>query len=302
MFRTSSVLTALTVVAMAISSEPAYAIDCANNMPSPWDTASCTYATNDVCAYDGDLGEIVCNGSGEADEIVVISLGGDPIAFGYVAGSNPFCCDATQMDDDTHNVWISTGDGDDIICLHDSSNGDCSDNLGGNQYWSYPSEIYGGDGDDFISTSKSSSLIVDLVYGGADADTIYTHAGDDEIYGGSGNDEIYGGPENDLIFGEAGIDTISGEAGKDVVDGGTEDDIIYGGDGDDELCGGGGADAVYGMNHDDCLCGGGPLTNVDLADDVPLRGDSGTDTCYWWGSDAVNCDTPSESATCLCGC
>ena len=295
MFRSSNCLGLFALVAVASTAAPAHAIDCATNMPSPWDTASCMYATENVCEYSGDSGDIECKGSNEGDEIIIISLGGDPIAFGYVAGSNPFCCDATELDDDTHDVLVEAMDGDDIVCLHDSANGSCRDNLGGNQYWSYPSDIDGGDGDDFISTSKSSTVIVDWVVGGGGDDTIYTHAGNDWIFGGSGLDEIHGGEDDDHIFGEGDVDTISGEAGSDFVNGGDGDDIIYGGDGDDYLCGADGADAV-------CLCGGDTVTNVDGDDDVPLRGDSGSDSCDWWGGDTVNCDTPSESATCTCGC
>jgi len=257
-------------------------------------------------AYDGDLGEIVCNGTSEADEIIVISLGGDPIAFGYVAGSNPFCCDATELDDDTHDVWIGTLGGNDIVCLHDSSNGSCSDNVTGDQYWSNSSEIHGGDGDDFISTSKSTSVIVDLVYGGGDDDTIYTHAGADEVYGGSGDDEIYGGDGADVLYGEGDEDTISGQAGADEVSGGTEGDIIYGGTGKDELCGDTGLDYIYGAGDEDCICGRNPTSsNTDGVDDI-LRGDDPAtgDDCYEGSGEDVShasCDA-TYAGSCLCAC
>lgn len=279
----------------------AYAADCANNMPAPWNSAACDLGSGDICAWDGST-TIECFGTNEDDEIIVISLANDPIGFGYVAGGNAFCCDAAEMDDDTHDLFIEVYDDNDIVCLHDSNNGSCSNNIAGDQFYSYDSVIYGGDGNDFISTSKSAVTAVDWVDGGAGNDKIYTHAGDDKIYGGTGDDDIIAGADDDDIFGGDGADTIDGDAGVDQIDGDAGNDVIRGGDGNDELCGGGDSDDIYGMNDNDCICGGDNVTNDDGIGDVPLRGDSGTDTCYYYTGDTPLCETNNSSTTCSCTC
>ena len=81
--------------------------------------------------------------------------------------------------------------------------------------------VYGGDGDDTIIGSNTSSPRGDFLYGGNGNDVILGLAGEDFIYGGAGDDNIDGGTGNDFLFGDAGNDTIFSSSGYDVIDGGS---------------------------------------------------------------------------------
>jgi ELWxxDGT repeat protein len=98
------------------------------------------------------------------------------------------------------------------------------------------SRIYGGDGDDSISTS-------------AGRDTIWGEAGDDLISSGRADDQIWGGEGNDSLSAGAGNDTAGGQDGTDSVSGGAGNDFVAGGDdqGHDWLNGGAGEDVIFGQ-------------------------------------------------------
>ena len=72
--------------------------------------------------------------------------------------------------------------------------------------------VFGSEGDDTLSTSGASGVLID---------------------GGAGNDTITGGSGNDSLFGSAGDDTITGNAGNDILDGGAGTDTLRGGSGND---------------------------------------------------------------------
>ncbi|MCX5746897.1 MAG: calcium-binding protein [Proteobacteria bacterium] len=158
---------------------------------------------------------------------------------------------------------------------------------------------------------------VEIVKGGAGADTITGSAGANTLYGGGGNDTLAGGAGDDVLYGEAGddtfdegaaangADTLNGGAGIDtasyasrtsavtialdaIADDGevgehdkvaTDVERVIGGAGDDTLTGSAGEDVLIGGAGDDHLAGGAGNDRLvgDAGDDV-LFGDAGDDT------------------------
>jgi Ca2+-binding RTX toxin-like protein len=119
----------------------------------------------------------------------------------------------------------------------------------------YTGAMYGGDGDDVVDGRASQYL--NIVEGGAGADTLYTNSNTfASAYGGDGDDTLYthgttyGGAGDDLIilqptyyagwvYGEAGDDDIraastgghlSGGGGADILTGSILNDALYSGD------------------------------------------------------------------------
>lgn len=114
---------------------------------------------------------------------------------------------------------------------------------GGNDTIIGGTEVYGGAGDDKITTY----WLRDLIYGGSGNDTIDGGEGDDTIYGGTGNDSIIGGTGNDLIYGGPGDDRLSGGDGNDTLYSGPGQSTIWGGAGDDVIHADGGSNVLYGQ-------------------------------------------------------
>ena len=106
--------------------------------------------------------------------------------------------------------------------------------------------------------------------GGRDAVTIHDLDGGAFgviLDGGSGDDVLIGTTENDTLIGGAGNDILLSGPGDDFLDGGDDADTLNGGGGDDTLIGGAG---------DDNLAGGSGRDS--------LRGDSGDDRLFGQGS------------------
>lgn len=160
-------------------------------------------------------------------------------------------------------------------------------------------QIFGGDGDDFLDGRISQYL--QQIDGGADNDTIYTNANSSTVaYGGSGNDTIYshgethGGSGNDLIilsqtyyrggvYGDEGDDEIRASANGNLISGGAGADRLVGSDGADTLVSGDFAPGSQAAGDDiglerDVLTGGGgdDLLAIGWGDDAD--GGSGIDT------------------------
>jgi Ca2+-binding RTX toxin-like protein len=176
-------------------------------------------------------------------------------------------------------------------------------------------EIYGGNGDDFIVNSSTGTL---WAYGGSAQDTL--HGGDiaDRLYGENGNDLLVGGEfsysianttgeitqwdaatGDDYLDGGEGIDALYGLDGNDVLIGGDGDDSnvytlyapgntlgdtfagtkcgLYGGSGNDFLDGGRGIDYLDGGTGDDTMVGGvgNDTFVVDSVADVVVEGGGG---------------------------
>jgi len=90
-----------------------------------------------------------------------------------------------------------------------------------------------GDGNDVLSTTGVSKVIVARGEGGADL-----------LEGGSGADVLEGGPGNDTLNGGAGNDTLRGAIGNDSLFGQLGDDFLQGGTGADVLRGNRGIDTA----------------------------------------------------------
>ncbi len=128
--------------------------------------------------------------------------------------------------------------------------------------------IYGGSGDDFISSGWTGT------------------GGTPYLYGGDGNDLIrmQDGGATRLAYGGDGNDTIEmiGTA-QSLQYGGLGDDVLYGGDGYSQLRGGEGADKVYGGSGSAVLTvGAGELDPLDVMD-----GGDGEDTVFATGLNSV---------------
>lgn len=147
--------------------------------------------------------------------------------------------------------------------------------------------INGGDGDDVIDGSLSTSTTVSLkasmglgndsVQGTAAGDTILGDAGNDTIIGNGGADSIVGGDGNDSLNGNDGVDTINGGNGDDSIWGGSSGDSIFGLLGKDTIWGQGGNDTIDGGESDDFLDGGyGDSVTAGSGNDS-IRGGFGND-------------------------
>lgn len=147
--------------------------------------------------------------------------------------------------------------------------------------------ISGGDGDDTIDGSLSTSTTVsikasmglgnDSVQGGAAADTISGDTGNDTIIGGDGADSIVGGDGNDSLNGNGGNDTINGGLGDDSMWGGAGADSLIGLDGKDTIWGQGGNDTIDGGIGDDFLDGGYGNPSTTGSGNDSIRGGIGND-------------------------
>jgi Ca2+-binding RTX toxin-like protein len=76
--------------------------------------------------------------------------------------------------------------------------------------------IFGQAGNDSIDVPNTVSLPVEM-YGGAGDDRLSSGAGDDLLVGGDGADELFGGSGRDILIGGAGLDRLTGNAGDDVL-------------------------------------------------------------------------------------
>lgn len=103
-------------------------------------------------------------------------------------------------------------------------------------------EIFGFDGDDFISANTRTIPVYAL-----------GHAHRDTLMGGDENDNFVGGGGKDVIDAGGGDDRLDGFNGNDRLIGGPGDDRILGGEGDDTLVGGPGADQLFGQAGNDRL-------------------------------------------------
>jgi Ca2+-binding RTX toxin-like protein len=81
----------------------------------------------------------------------------------------------------------------------------------------HPAEIYGGAGNDTITTGTGT----DLLSGEAGNDLLIAAVGSDQLYGGSGSDTLVGGDDADILYSlnaEAGADSFVGGAGNDRLE------------------------------------------------------------------------------------
>jgi Ca2+-binding RTX toxin-like protein len=160
--------------------------------------------------------------------------------------------------------------------------------------------VNGGDGDDVLTSGKSSAIFSqydnEVFHAGAGNDTVNAGAGNDVAYGGTGNDTLNGEDGNDKLYGEDGDDTLNGGAGNDELEGGAGNDTLNGGTGNDELDGGAGNDVLNGGDGNDGLKGGdgNDVLNGGAGNDK-LSGGSGSDVLTG-GAGADKIDLGNDSA------
>ena len=111
----------------------------------------------------------------------------------------------------------------------------------------------------------------DVLRGDGRRNVLKGFGGADSLDGRDGDDDVIGGTEPDVLVGGPGDDLVKGQAHDDLLDGGDGRDTMRGGPGTDELIGGTGDDRLY-----------GGLKRDTAADADVLRGQAGTDLC-WWG-------------------
>lgn len=175
--------------------------------------------------------------NGTADRLTLEDMAGLQIASGHERFFTELSSNKVQLSEVAHLVILDTGDGNDVV------------GAGGT---SVPTEMYLGDGDDYVI---SGSKVRDLIFGEMGNDLIYSSGGDDIVYGGNGDDEswasagddlIEGGDGDDLLRGGDAVDVIGGGSGNDMICGDAGDDTLNGGDGHDSLTGGAGRDIMDG--------------------------------------------------------
>ncbi len=196
--------------------------------------------------------------AGAGDDTVLAGLGDDTVRAG--AG------------DDS----VNGGNGDDN--LRGNEGDDTLNGQNGNDI------VYGQQGDDVIVTGGTNQPLPDIDYPGlyaADADPLNDL---DTVYGGLGNDFISTGDDADFISGDDGRDTIDGGIDDDTILGGQAGDLLIGSEGRDSIEGGMGSDLIYGglddtfpeaVNIPDAAGDLRPNNNTDV-----LFGGTGDDTIY----------------------
>ncbi|HJZ57251.1 MAG TPA: hypothetical protein VKE74_19940 [Gemmataceae bacterium] len=142
--------------------------------------------------------------------------------------------------------------------------------------------LYGGDGDDTLSTTPGTGGGPTLGGGG---DTLVTPVGGQAtLFGGDGNDTIVPSPGPDItLFGGDGNDSLT-------VSGPATNVTIFGGDGNDSLTVSGGTDVtVFGGDGNDTYVpppGGDVTVFGGIGDDTIAVGGSGSDvTVFGWDAD-----------------
>jgi hypothetical protein len=135
-----------------------------------------------------------------------------------------------------------------------------------------PHLLASGDGNDFVSANKASSIV--LLGNGGD----YFKANDNaksHVYGGAGKDRILGSDLADYINGGSDADILLSGDGDDIVYGMGGDDFVNAGSGNDEIYPGSGENTIFAGDGDDRVV----YTNLcELDRSSLLVGGPGNDT------------------------
>jgi Ca2+-binding RTX toxin-like protein len=149
---------------------------------------------------------------GKGHDTINGGSGNDNISGGPAAGS---CADDVDV--------LNGGEGDDVFAMGIATNcGDAVDGGNGKDIADYQMRAAGvsitidttandgeaGEVDKVLAT-------VEIMLGGAGADTMTGGTGEDDLHGGGGNDLLSGGTGNDTLVGGPGADTLLGGAGED---------------------------------------------------------------------------------------
>jgi Ca2+-binding RTX toxin-like protein len=242
---------------------------------------------------DGDVGNDEIN-DGLGSDVVRAGSGDDVIK---VAGADKGVGEEDGVDkvyggkgkDNINRALIFGGQVEGTLLIFGEANDDTLITGGDNQR----GQMYGGTGNDFISTCCDADFDV---WGGPGNDEIHgsSECAIDRAFGESGNDRIVqlrfgsGGPGNDIIeftdcggvaYGDSGDDELRGHDLSSPLElhGGSEDDIVDGAGDDDELFGDDGDDTLEGEEGADFFsCGTGIDTITDFN---AAEGDTKTADC-----------------------
>jgi len=249
--------------------------------------------------------------AGEANELTVSSIGGEPETVVFRDLGAPIVpgqgC-AAEADGSVvcrvaglAGIRVLLGDGDDRLdaaALRDQNRppSPAASNF-------FAVEVDGGDGaDDLVGADASFSCLSGG--GGDDAITsAVTRAAPERAVcgpiGGEGDDRLDGGPTGETFSGGPGVDTISAGAGEDFAAGGSDGDLVDLGRGRDAGTGGAGADRIVGGLGDDTLRDSGGADAILGGDgddliEVDFRAAAGRDELRGGaGFDAVSYTCPS---------
>lgn len=191
--------------------------------------------------------------------------------------------------------------------------------------WTTGARLYGGDGDDRITTS----MFEGYAFGGAGDDFLAASDYDAVLQGGAGNDDLHGtraylvtadysdaldyvtvdlrisGRQNTHAAGLDSLNSIgnlNGSAYADILTGSGAANVLSGGLGGDRLDGDGGSDWLVGGGGGDILNGGdgGDVLLGEAGDDV-LDGGAGLDVAVFSGDRALYTITVAGAVTTVTG-
>ncbi|MCK9502572.1 MAG: DUF4214 domain-containing protein [Porticoccaceae bacterium] len=153
--------------------------------------------------------------------------------------------------------------------------------------------VYGGDGNDQITTSN----FADYIDGGEGNDTITSNDGNDIIDAGEGNNSVDGGAGADNITAGSGNDTIIGGDGNDIINAGAGNNNVTGGNGDDNITTGNGNDTIDGGAGNDVINAGDGNNTVtgDAGDDTVTTGSGNDSITTGVGDDRVTAGAGNDT-------
>lgn len=263
---------------------------------------------NDVLtaqAEESSVTDIVINGSGDDDVLMIDSSGGDPVpaggvtfhAGGQVSGSGDRIeFSARSVSSVVHTSSLTTaGEGtvdvDGVVYRYDGLENMLDRLVAVDRTFQRTSaseqEVIGDDGIASNGLSRISGDGMALAIDFADPTgslTVDLLDGDDgltilDLDSGATGVIVNGGDGSDTLHGGSGDDWLDGGSGNDLILGNAGDDSAMGNDGADTILGNAGSDELSGGNHDDVLNGGsGDDTLTGESGDDNLAGGGGRDS------------------------
>jgi len=260
---------------------------------------------NDVLtaqAEEASVTDLVINGSGDDDILILDGSGGNPLSSGgftfNAGGETSADGDRIEILSDTVSSVIHTSSltvaGTGAVDVNGTTNqysgveGIVDRLVATNRTFNLTNaaeQIVVGDDEtpvNGISRISSNGIALPIKFADPTGSlTINSLGGNDDVTihdldGGAFGIILDGGTGDDTLIGTSENDTLIGGAGNDILLSGSGDDILDGGDDADTLNGGGGDDTLIGGTGDDNLAGGSGRDS--------LRGDAGNDRLFGQGS------------------
>ena len=165
-------------------------------------------------AYVDTAPQAVVFGSGDGDELLVLSSAGSSLSFFATGGSGTVVAGGGNNNivipsTDAGNWSINTGNGDDTVLAQGPGNDTINPGGGNNNILlGSGNTVMQSTGDDTVSASGGQATIAaigqtsDLIYGGNQLFYVGTQGGSATVFGGTGSDTFFGGKGPDLVQGE----------------------------------------------------------------------------------------------------